>query len=278
MRKMQPVTLSIEISLALCLILASCAEKAMSNKGKADSDSSRLTVLCYNIHHANPPSKPDFIDLNAIAKVIQESGADLVALQEVDVHTVRSGKSSNQAEELGKITGMEVFFSKGIDFQGGEYGTAILSKFPILDSKRHELPNLEGVNSEPRTLAVVTVDFHGEKIKFANTHLDFSNKENNLHQVQTIAEILKDEQLPIIMAGDFNAVPESPSIQHLDKKFTRSCEQDCPFTSPQQYPKRTIDYIMASKGSGFEVETHRVIEEVYASDHRPVLAVYRFSE
>src|SRR5690606_4389268 len=139
-----------------------------------------LRVLSYNIHHANPPSKPDLIDLNAIAKVIKESGAELVALQQVDVHTIRSGKSSNQAGELGKITGMEVFFSKGIDYQGGAYGTAILSKFRILDTKRHELANLDGVDSQPRTLPVATLDFYGTKIKFANTHLDYSDKNNKL--------------------------------------------------------------------------------------------------
>jgi endonuclease/exonuclease/phosphatase family metal-dependent hydrolase len=245
---------------------------------KPGSKENPINVLSYNIHHANPPSKPGFIDLPAIAQVIKESGADLVALQEVDVFTDRSGKNSNQAEELAKLVGMEFFFSKGIDYQGGEYGTAILSKFPILDDQRYELPNVEGVNSEPRTLAVVTVEVNGEKVKFANTHLDFTNAENNLLQVKKIMDIFKDETLPVIMGGDFNAVPESASIQLLDEQFTRSCSQDCPFTSPQQNPQRIIDYIMVSSNSNFETIDHQVIAETYASDHRPVLAVYRFKK
>lgn len=261
--------------IALLVGLNASSQKIQSSKG---IDFREITVLSYNIHHANPPSKPEFIDLQAITKVIKESGAQLVALQEVDVNTLRSGKSSHQAEELAKLVGMEFFFSKGIDYQGGEYGTAILSKFPILDDQRYELPNVEGVNSEPRTLAVVTVEVNGEKVKFANTHLDFTNAENNLLQVKKILDIFKDETLPVIMGGDFNAVPESASIQLLDEQFTRSCSQDCPFTSPQQNPQRIIDYIMVSSNSNFETIDHQVIAETYASDHRPVLAVYRFKK
>src|SRR5690606_6599330 len=170
--------------LALFVGVCACSQKIGTSAGNLS-----LKVLSYNIHHANPPSIPDSIDIDAIAKVIIESGAELVALQEVDVHTIRSGKSSNQAEELGKLTGMDVFFSKGIDYQGGEYGTAILSKHPITDTHRYELPNLEGLQSEPRTLAVVTVEVNGIKLKFANTHLDYTNAENNQLQVARIMEV-----------------------------------------------------------------------------------------
>lgn len=254
----------------------SCSEK--SRTVKTADKYPEVKVLSYNIHHGNPPSKPDYIDLDAIAKVIKDSRAELVALQEVDVYTTRSGKASHQAEELGKLTDMEVFFSKGIDYQGGEYGTAILSKFPIIETQRHELPNLEGIMSEPRTLAVATVEVMGIKVKLANTHLDYTNAENNLLQVKKIMEIFNGETLPVIMAGDFNAVPESPSIRLLDEQFTRSCRQGCAYTSPQTNPVRTIDYIMASSDSNLEIVEHQVIDETYASDHRPVYAVYRWRD
>lgn len=259
--------------LALFVGVAACATKS-----ETTSENLSFKVLSYNIHHANPPSKPEAIDIDAIAKVIIESGAELVALQEIDVHTTRSGKSSDQAKELGRLTGMNVFFSKGIDFQGGEYGTAILSKNPIMEEQRYELPNLEGLQSEPRTLAVVTVEINGEKLKFGNTHLDYTNAENNLLQIKKIMEIFEGETLPTILAGDFNAVPESASIQLLDKMFVRSCVEGCAFTSPQANPKRIIDYIMVSSSSNLAVLEHRVIEETYASDHRPVLATYKIEK
>jgi endonuclease/exonuclease/phosphatase family metal-dependent hydrolase len=260
----------ISFLIAVSFVVGCCAQQASTRK-----EDMTLTVLSYNIHHANPPSEPDKIDLEAIANVINESRADLVGLQEVDVHTIRSGKSSNQAEVLGEMTGMHVFFSRGIDYQGGEYGTAILSRYPIKQAERFELPNLEGLQAEPRTLAVVTVAVEGKWVKFANTHLDYTNGENNLLQVNKILEMFKGEESPIILVGDFNALPDSPSIQLLDQHFTRSCVVDCGFTIPQVQPNRTIDFIMASKDAPFEVTDHEVIDEPYASDHLPVRAVYR---
>src|SRR5690606_31957844 len=260
----------ISFLIAVSFVAGSCAHQASTHK-----EYITLTVLSYNIHHDNPPSEPDKIDLEAIANVINESRADLVGLQEVDVHTIRSGQSSNQAEVLGEMTGMHVFFSKGIDYQGGEYGTAVLSKYPIKQAERFELPNLEGLKSEPRTLAVVTVEVEGRPLRFANTHLDYTNAENNLLQVNEILEVFEEGRLPVVLVGDFNALPESASIRLLDQHFIRSCTENCGFTIPQIHPNRTIDFIMVSKDAPFEVIDHRVIDEPYASDHLPVLAVYK---
>src|SRR5690606_40296823 len=79
-------------------------------------------------------------------------------LQEVDVNTIRSGKGINQAAELARLTGMNYFFVKGIDYQGGDYGVGILSKFPILETDSLRLPMKEGAGGEPRVLAMVTVE------------------------------------------------------------------------------------------------------------------------
>src|SRR5687767_3450568 len=92
-----------------------CSTFALTAHGwKAHLKKHTLKILCYNIHHASPPSKPGSIDLDAIAKVIMDHQPDLVALQEVDVFTGRSGPY-NQAEELGKRTGMSAYFFKAIN-------------------------------------------------------------------------------------------------------------------------------------------------------------------
>src|SRR5690606_41245520 len=91
------------------------AARSCTQTANPSDDDAVFKVLSYTLHHANPPSVPDKIDLEAIAKVINESGADLVGLQEVDVRTIRSGKSSNQAEALGEKTSMTVFFFNGIE-------------------------------------------------------------------------------------------------------------------------------------------------------------------
>jgi endonuclease/exonuclease/phosphatase family metal-dependent hydrolase len=264
----------------ICFSVA-CAKKTTPTVtapvAPAADTGSGLRVLTYNIHHANPPSRPDFIDLNAIAAVIKQQDPHVVALQEVDVYTERSGKSVHQANELARLTGMQAYFAKAIDYGGGEYGVAILSKLPMEGMKNQPLPTAEGTNGEKRTLgsAVVTLP-QGNKILFAFTHLDAqSNATNRLLQVRKIAELLQGETLPVIIAGDLNAAPGTEVINIFDSSFTRSCINGCGFTIPVNNPNKTIDFIAFRPASRFTVLEHKVIDEKYASDHLPVRAVLK---
>ena len=266
------------ICVAFNVIVVACSPvKNSTNKapGAADALDGRITILCYNIHHANPPSKPGIIDMESIAKVIRQYEPDLVALQEVDVHTGRSGKALNQSRELARQTGMHEFFAKAIDYDGGAYGVAILSKFPLMDLKNTALPTATGTNGEHRTLARATVLLPGgKKIVFASTHLDAQrNDTNRILQIRRVTELLKNETLPVVIAGDFNAVPGSTVINILDNHFTRSCTGSCPFTIPVVNPGKTIDFVAFAPSAKFKVIAHRVIDEQYASDHLPVLVV-----
>ncbi len=237
------------------------------------SKTTTLRVLSYNIHHCNPPSKEGLIDVDAIAKVIRLQSPDLVALQEVDVNTKRSG-NFNQASLLAEKLKMNFYFAKAIDHDGGDYGVAILSKYPITDPQTFLLPKNNDAKAEQRILALVTVNLpDGNKIKFASTHLDAQKADaNRLMQVAEINRLTKKEQLPIIIAGDLNAVPTSEVIKTFDQQFTRTCK-DCAFTIPVINPKKAIDHIGFKKEYPFKVISHSVIDERYASDHLPVLAV-----
>ncbi|MCA9160258.1 MAG: endonuclease/exonuclease/phosphatase family protein, partial [Planctomycetales bacterium] len=101
----------------------------------------RVTVLSYNIHHAE--GVDGRLDLDRIAAVIRRSQADLVSLQEVDQCVTRSERV-DQPRELAKRLGMHVVFGANIDLQGGEYGNAVLSRYPIKFNKNHLLPNVGG--------------------------------------------------------------------------------------------------------------------------------------
>jgi endonuclease/exonuclease/phosphatase family metal-dependent hydrolase len=228
-----------------------------------------LKVMTYNIHHANPPAHADLIDLEAIAAVINKSGADLVALQEVDVHTIRSGKDVNQATELGRLTGMHAFFVKGIDYQGGEYGVAILSRFPFVATDSLRLPMEENSGGEPRVLAMVTVEPRkGKKLIFGSTHLDLK-PQNRLLQMEAVVARLKQERVPSILGGDFNALPDSEVMEGFDRYFKRSSIPQG-YTIPVINPSREIDFLMFRPEKEFRVVKHEVIDEQYASDHLPV--------
>lgn len=235
-----------------------------------------IKVMTYNIHHCNPPSAGEKIDVEAIAKVVNAEKPDLVALQEVDVNTIRSGKGLNQARELARLTGMNFYFSKAIDFQGGDYGVAVLSRYPIVDSVRYDLPVLKEIGGEPRTIAAITVQLPGnKKIIFASTHLDL-HEENRLAQSQLIINHFGKSKLPMILAGDFNATPGSKVINYLDGYFTRSCQPECAPTIPVENPEEAIDFIMLRPAKLFKVNATRVIDEKYASDHLPVVAELKF--
>jgi len=260
--------------------LFACANKRVQNSAvnnKNEDSSFVLRVLCYNIHHANPPSRPNIIDLDAIANVIKKEQPHLVALQEVDVFTERSGKSIHQAEKLAGMTGMKAYFAKAIDYGGGEYGVAILSRLPMEAMQNIPLPTAAGTSGEPRTLATAVITLpQGKKILFATTHLDAQRQDTNrLLQVNRIVEVLKQEKLPVVIAGDFNSVEGTQIINVLDSYFTRTCTTNCGFTIPEINPTRTIDFIAYAPANAFIVMEHRVVDEKYASDHLPVASSLR---
>ncbi len=250
----------------------------MQSAGAPDSAPSAIRVMSYNVHHCNPPSKPGLIDIDAIAAAIKLQNPDLVALQEIDVNTKRSGPY-NQAGELAKKLGMNFFFGKGIDFEGGEYGVAILSRYPVSEGKVFRLPTVSSTKGEPRVLTTVKVSLPGGKmIRFGSTHLDAQNAHTNRElQIKEINRISSGETLPFILAGDLNATPESGVIAELDKQFTRTCKV-CEPTIPVINPTKAIDFISFLPASGFKVISHEVVPERYASDHLPVIAVLQIQK
>lgn len=233
-----------------------------------------VKVLTYNIHHANPPSEAKKIDIEAIAQVIKSSGADIVGIQEVDIHVSRS-EMMNQAEKLSELTGMDYYFSKGIDLEKGYYGTLILSRYKIVGKRRYDLPM--SVASENRSLAIVDVELaDGKTISLANTHLDLK-EENRIAQAEFINELGELYSKPLILVGDLNARPESKPIQILEKYFIRNTEKN-QATSPNINPKNEIDYIMVLNNKPFTWKEYKVIDESYASDHLPLYAEIDFSK
>ena len=254
------------------LLLFSCSERVYQS---STAGSGNLKVMTYNIHHANPPSVAGKIDLAAIEKVIRDQKPDLVALQEVDVNTLRSGKV-NQASTLAINLGMNFMFAKTIDYDGGEYGVVILSRYRLSDIQVHKLPTKEGTKGEPRVLATVQVNLPGnKKLRFGCTHLDALKADTNrMLQVEAINKIAAQEELPFIIAGDLNASPGSPVINLLDQQFTRSCN-DCAFTIPTVKPTSAIDFVAFSRKNNMEVLRHEVVQEHYASDHLPVVTLLK---
>jgi endonuclease/exonuclease/phosphatase family metal-dependent hydrolase len=239
----------------------------------ADDKPKTLRVLTYNIHHGEGTDGK--LDLPRIAEVIKATKPDLVALQEVDQMTARTRKV-DQAAELGKLTGMNVEFGKAIDLQGGGYGLAILSRFPLKGVKTHNLPGKE--KQEARIVMQATVEPGGAPaITFLNTHLQHDDGETRERQVARIDELFGKAEGTFILTGDLNAAPGSAPIKALAKNWTFATEPGGKglLTIPSDAPKQQIDYVLF-RGK-FKVVEAKVIEEKIASDHRPVLAVLEWT-
>ena len=227
-----------------------------------------ITVMTYNIHHGEGTDGK--LDLERIARIIRDQNADLVALQEVDENAERTGKVP-QAEELGRLTGLQHVFGKAMDFGGGGYGQAILSRWPIKDVQVHQLPQRAG--REPRILLKATIALREEQLAFCSAHLDHQLEEVRIEQVNRINEILKPGAAgsALLLAGDFNARPESSSIKSLLGQWTDTAGEGAAPTIPAGNPRSRIDYIFVAPQGAWRVIESKVLEEPIASDHRPVV-------
>jgi len=257
------------------IILSACQDRNEPDTIEdGDTPITSLKVMSYNVHYCNPPSMPaSFIDVDAIVNVINGEKPDLIALQEIDVNVNRSG-NINQAQIIAGKLHMRYFFAKAIDYQGGDYGILILSRYPLSETAVHRLPTLAGSGGEPRVLATAKVTLpDGKTLRFGNTHLDAQPDHTNRNlQMDRILEIASGDDLPFIIGGDFNAVPNTEVINKLDAGFTRTCAICAP-TIPVINPTRAIDFIaFRHPENKYSTSNHQVINETYASDHRPVVA------
>jgi len=253
------------------IILSSCNLLNSSKKVEVK----KLVTLTYNIHHGAPENSTE-VNLNNIAAVIRKSGAELVALQEVDVNVPRSG-NVDQAKVLAKLLDMHYYFSKSIDYSGGEYGVAILSKYLLTNTRNELLPM--PTSGEQRSVAIATVNLPSDfSVEFASTHLDL-NVSNRTAQVERLTTISKSLNKPFLIGGDYNAIPTSVEIQKLQEEFNLSCVSSCPLSFPVGNPNRAIDFVVFNKSAAtiLSLVASYAMTGEYASDHLPVVAVFDYN-
>ncbi|MFB3896999.1 MAG: endonuclease/exonuclease/phosphatase family protein [bacterium] len=203
---------------------------------------SQVTLMTYNIHAAipdNPPYKPyrsSLADVKNIAQLIIHADPDFVALQEVDNQfgnptTSRSGYM-DLARELARCTGRYYAFGSTIDVDPtirdanagyvewgnaeisktnrkphGEYGNAILSKYPIILARNYDLPNRP--NGENRACLNARIKIGKTIFSIYATHLAHDSNTDRKNQIQEITKLIENDKskgIKILM-GDFNNDP-----------------------------------------------------------------------
>jgi len=253
------------------LTCSACQSQSESNTQQTDT----LVVLTYNIHHGNAPGNaPSKITLDSIAAVINKVNPDLVALQEIDVHTNRSGSKLDEAKRLAELTEMKSHFTKTFDYDGGAYGIAVLSRLPILKKTNYLLPKIDSSGEEIRAVSLIKVQYKDSiQLNFASTHLGLSQK-TRLMQVDSISKIAATVSSPFIICGDFNATPDSEAIQKITTVFHRSCTTDCDLTFPFDAPREKIDYIFYKGKNRLQPIDQYAISGTKWSDHLPVVTKF----
>jgi endonuclease/exonuclease/phosphatase family metal-dependent hydrolase len=231
-------------------------------------------VMTYNIHHgAGLDGK---VDLQRIADLIKREQADIVALQEVDKGVQRTARRDCPAE-LAALTGMTCVFSNNFHFQGGEYGNAVLTRFPIKRWTNRHYKMLRP--DEQRGLLQLVLDVRGRELVFLDTHIDYRGDDaERLLNAAEIAEAIQPYRgRPMILCGDFNDTPGSHTHQKIAQAFEDAwmvAGKGDGFTIPADKPRKRIDFIWLSKeppitALGIWVPASE------ASDHLPVVGEFR---
>lgn len=253
-----------------------------SSRAEPQAPDREITAMSYNIHHGTGTDGQ--LDLEQTARVIQDSKADIIGLQEVDVHWGERSNFQNQITVLAEMLGMNYFFAPIYSLDppknGGprrKYGLAVLSEYPILRSENHEITRLSPLlGPDPQQapgFPKVVVNVRGVKVSFYATHLDYrGDPAVRQMQVGDMLDIVDADHRPTLLVGDLNAPPEAPELSALWDEFVDAWDQEgvgTGYTYPAEEPIKRIDYVLTS--STVETESVGVIETL-ASDHRPVVA------
>ena len=228
-----------------------------------------LRVMTYNIQHGAGTDQK--LNLPRIAEVINREHPDLVGLQEVDRFVERTGRVDEIAE-LARETRMEYAFAYNLHYQGGQYGVAVLSRFPILSVDHRRYDNRR--EARRRGFIRVEVSVGGRRISFVTTHLDYQYEDGRLFETEQLMKALDEVKEPLIVVGDFNDLPTGSTYKLMRTKFDEAWEingSESGLSYPADKPKKRIDYIFYTKMDGVKVKRAWIVDTL-ASDHRPVVA------
>ena len=231
-----------------------------------------LKILTYNVHSCIGTDRR--IDPTRIADVIAETGADIIALQELDVGRKRTG-GVDQANTIASLLKMEAHFHPALHVEEEKYGDAILTAMPTRLIKVGPLPSV----GEMRGAIWVQIELAGTHLNLLNTHLGLRGIDR-MRQVDDVArqgmdrkcripgcssDHLRRSQRHSVIAGLQNAGTALPRRTPARRPRPRP-------TYPSRLPVLRIDHIFVSDGLGVTSATvPTTLLARRASDHLPLL-------
>ena len=238
-------------------------------------------LITYNVHRCL--GLDGSLSPERIADVIAPFQPDIVALQELDAFRARTG-GVDQAHAIADALGMQMHFHPALQVMEELYGDAILTPRPSRLVKAGALPGLAGLPGlEPRGALWAAIQIGGVEVQIINTHLGLRRRE----RLAQVSALMGPEWIghhscrdPVIVTGDFNAVPGSGAYRRLATGLMdaqRAPQVRRPrATFPVGLPFLRIDHVFVSRSIEIlRVDTIRNPVTRRASDHLPLLVDFR---
>lgn len=233
-----------------------------------------ITVVTYNIHSALGHGRG--VQLATIADELERWHADVALLQEVDRFRGWTGRVDMPSVLADRLGFSWTFGDNVRGADGSQYGTAILSRFPIESTSNTALADPPG--TQQRGLLHVRLDVGGSLLSVYTTHLDHTSPTARLAQIRQIVGIVRADPLPKVLGGDLNATPNSPVLSVARTALTDTWAATG--TGPgRTVPKARIDYLLHASGAGTGDVTplRSLVLASRVSDHDALWARYRLT-
>lgn len=247
----------------------------------------KLKLMTYNIwggksfeeHLSGIPEAECKRDCAPVAEVIKNTGADIVALNEV----FNCEKFGDQAEQIAKHAGYEYYWFDPAFMNpvlSGFYGNALLSKYPITKVNKKKIEAETGVRlAEQRTVLCATLDCNSIALDVIVSHFGLVEAEK-VRAVDAVLKFAKGSGHKCIFMGDMNSTRDTVHIERLREVFRASNEEEIITWPVQPIPSqfytyntplygRQIDYIFV--GEGISVKQTEAVYSL-ASDHKALCA------
>jgi len=254
----------------------------------------RLSVLTYNTHRMGMYAKAHE---NRVIHYLQRQEADIVCLQEVDVYKNDKYLTLYELRQALKKYPYTYFDFKIYD-KRHQYGIAVFSKYPLLNKTTIKYTS-RGNISNFCDVAVGTDTFRLFNNHLESNRLDAQDLPDSLateslkasahrisdklesarairqNQARAIRQDIEKSPYPVIVTGDFNAIPLSYTYLKIRGAGLRDSFLETSFgrwgaTISKRHLGARIDYILCSK-TLHPASTR--IDRLNYSDHYPMTSV-----
>lgn len=243
-----------------------------------------LTVVTLNLwHDQNDWPRRQVLIVDALAQL----QPDVIVLQEVLQHETLPNQAASLAQRLGYG---HHFVATEPEDAPRRYGNAILSRHPILARGGTKLQPFD----DYRTAAYVRIDVNGLPVDVYGMHLHHTAEGAAIRR-QQVDDLLafvrsRNEDAPLLLAGDFNAAAQAPELSALHEGFfdvygamhARATAENPTTLNPDAgHPPRRIDHVFAERGRFTPLSARIILDRpgddgLWPSDHFGVVARLRF--